>query len=159
MASISDSGPGRDDGGIKREVSSAKEEAKRTGEAVRGAANETVSAVRRKLGEQAEEGKVAVADGLDDFSAAIRKASDELGQRNQSTAARLVQEAASGLEDVAHSVKGKSIRELSHSVADFARQRPMAFLMGAALAGVALGRFARTSSPAADTEDGGYDGY
>ncbi|MGE3906788.1 MAG: hypothetical protein AB7F36_12615 [Reyranellaceae bacterium] len=169
MVAISDPGPGRADrehgktekmgAALDREVSSAKQEAKRTGEAIRGAAGEAASAVGRKLGDKAEEGKLALADGLDDFTAAIRKASDELGERNQSTAARLVRKAASGLEDVAHSVKGRSLQELTHSVADFARQRPVAFLVGAALAGVALGRFARTSSPRPEDEDGGQHGY
>ncbi|GHC72424.1 hypothetical protein [Limoniibacter endophyticus] len=94
---------------------------------------------------EAESGKNQAADGLRDFTAAIRKASEELGERDQSMAAGFAREAASGLEHFAGSLKGKNVQELTHSIAGFARKQPAAFLVGAALAGVALGRFAKAS--------------
>src|SRR3546814_8212169 len=89
--------------------------------------------------------KEAVAGGMDDFAAAVRKASDELGERDRSMAANMVREVANGLEQASRSVHGQSLQDVTRSVADFARQQPTTFLVGAALAGLALGRFVRAS--------------
>lgn len=140
-----------------RESASVREEAGRAGESLKDGASRFASSAREKAYEQAESGKDFAASNLDDFTAAIRKASDELGERDQSMAANLVREAASGLEQVSGAIQGKSVQELTRSVAGFARRQPAAFLIGAALAGVALGRFARASSDHDQNEArGGY---
>ncbi|SKA36719.1 hypothetical protein [Consotaella salsifontis] len=95
--------------------------------------------------ESAESGKDFAAGNMEDFAAAIRKASDELGERDQSMSASLLREAARSLESASREVKGKSVEDMMRSVAGFARRQPGAFLIGATLAGVALGRFARAS--------------
>lgn len=138
-----------------READSAREEASRAGQSVRSEASRLASGAKQKAMEQAEAGKSIAAENLNDFTAAVRKASEELGERDQSMAANLVREAASGLEQVAGAIQGKSVQELTRSVAGFARRQPAAFLIGAALAGVALGRFARASSEH-DRDDDGY---
>lgn len=138
-----------------READSAREEASRAGQSVRSEASRLASGAKEKAMEQAEAGKSIAAENLNDFTAAVRKASEELGERDQSMAANLVREAASGLEQVAGAIQGKSVQELTRSVAGFARRQPAAFLIGAALAGVALGRFARASGEH-DRDDDGY---
>lgn len=111
-----------------------------------------MSGVRQKAEEQADETISVAASSLEDFTAAIRKASDELGERDQSMAANLLRQAATGLEDASAAIQGKSLSEITHSLTHFARRQPAAFLIGAALAGVALGRFARASSDHSDAE-------
>lgn len=131
---------------VSEEISSAREEVHSIGSKVRDEAKAAAAAVRDKVDEGMASGKSALTGSLDDFSAAIRKASDELSERDQVSAAKLVREAAAGLERATEVVKGKNVREIAGSVATFARERPTMFFIGAALAGLALGRFARASS-------------
>lgn len=129
----------------RHEAESARAEAGKAGDTIRQEAAGLASSARQKAFEGAEQGKAAAASSLSDFTAAIRKASEELGERDQSMAAGLARQAASGLEQAADAINGRSVQDLTRSVADFARRQPGAFLIGAALAGVALGRFARAS--------------
>lgn len=131
---------------VSREASSARDEAQKVKSTVADEASRLASSAREMAYEGVESGKAYAAGSLNDFTAAIKKASEELGERDQSMAANLVREAASGLEQVSGAIEGKSVQELTRSVAGFARRQPAAFLIGAALAGVALGRFAKASS-------------
>ncbi|MEF2549835.1 hypothetical protein VQ042_00450 [Aurantimonas sp. A2-1-M11] len=131
---------------IRQETESAKAEAGKATDNLRDAASDLSGKARQRAQEEGERGKETVASGLDDFAAAVRKASDELGTRDQSMASSLVREVAGGLEQASKTIHGKDVGELTRSVARFARERPATFLAGAALAGLALGRFARSSS-------------
>ncbi len=131
---------------IDRETRSVRDEAAKAGQSIRDEASDLAEKAKQRASESADQGKEAVAGSMDDFAAAVRKASDELGDRDQSMAAKVVREVASGLEDASRSLHGRSVQDLTRSVAGFARRQPTAFLVGAALAGVALGRFARASS-------------
>ena len=130
---------------VREEAHSAKAEARKAADSVRDTASDLSNKAREKAQEQGEKGKEQVAGGLEDFAAAVRKASEELGSRDQSMASNLVREVAGGLEQASRTIHGKDIGELTQSVARFARERPATFLVGAALAGLALGRFARSS--------------
>lgn len=130
----------------RREGQSIRDTAAQAGETLRREGASLGDSVRERASARVEDGKVAAASGLSDFTAAIRKASEELGARDQSMAAGLARQAASGLEQAAEAIEGRSVQDITRSVADFARRQPGAFLIGAALAGVALGRFARASS-------------
>jgi len=136
---------------LDREGASAREAASQAAGSIRDQAASLASGVRESAEAKAEGGLSAAASSLDDFTAAIRKASDELGERDQSMAAQIVREAASGLEQASGALKGKSVGEVTQSLAGFARRQPAAFLVGATLAGIALGRFARASSDHSDT--------
>ena len=135
-----------------REGQSAREEASEASASLREGASKLMSEARATAYDTAESGKEAAASSLEDFTAAIRKASDELGERDQSMAAGLVRQVASGLEQASGALKGRDLTDVSRSVADFARRQPAAFLIGATLAGVALGRFARASGDHADAD-------
>ena len=87
---------------------------------------------------------------LTDFADAVRKAADKLGERDQGVAARLVGQAADGLEQAANSVSGASFDDMMGSVQRFARTNPAAFVGVAVLAGIALGRFAKASGERSD---------
>lgn len=89
--------------------------------------------------------KAQIATAMEDFAAAMRKAGDELEERDQTFAAQLLGQAMDGLEQLTRSLNDKSPQEMIHSVRDFGRHNPTAFVAGSVLAGFALGRFARSS--------------
>lgn len=109
----------------------------------------------RSLGDQAKErasryvegGKTTVTEHLDTFAQAIRAASDELRDKDQTMAAQLVRQAAGGLESLSRSIGGTSLQDMVTSVRSFGRSNPTAFIGVSVLAGLALGRFVRASSP------------
>jgi hypothetical protein len=147
------SGAGREErfaGTLRDDANRLKEEATRQG----SAAYESLKESARGLGDQAKE-KVSsyataqkgyVSESLGEFAQAIRRASDDLNQRDQTMAAQMVRQAASGLESLSRSVDGASFEDMIDSVRQFGRQHPLAFIGGAVLAGLAIGRFARASA-------------
>ncbi len=140
---------------VREETQSVKAEARKATDSIRDTASDLSDKARAKAQEQVEKGKEQAAGGLHDFAAAVSKASEELGSRDQSMASNLVREVAGGLEHASRTIHGKDIGELTQSVARFARERPATFLVGAALAGLALGRFARSSG---EHDEGDYAG-
>ena len=123
--------PGR----LDQAAEALQEEAARAGEEARRAATAT-----------ADEGKRYAADTVQDFAAAARVAGDALNGRDRTVAARFVTEAADGLAHTADSIQGASVDDVVDGVSRFARRNPGAFLIGAVIAGVALGSFARAAS-------------
>lgn len=141
-------------GAIGREAEAAKAELGSATQQVKDGAASLAATAREKASESVEAGKSQLTSSLGDFAAAVRKASDELGERDQSMAAGLVREVANGLEQATGSIEGRSIQDITRSVAAFARRQPTTFLVGAALAGIALGRFARASGEHASAPAG-----
>jgi len=141
-------------------ASYAKEEAGRQGAAAVGMLKDGA----RTLGDEAmdrasrlaDEGKEAVTSHLDVFAQAIKRASDELNQNDQTVASQIVRQAAGGLESLSRSINGTSLHDMVDSVRSFARNNPAAFFGGAVLTGLALGRFMRASSPPSGS---GWDDY
>jgi hypothetical protein len=123
---------------IAQDLTRAAETAKRQGA-------EAFSQVSEQAARYAEGEKEAVGAHLQEFARAVRHAGDELGRRDQTMASQLVREAANGLESLSRSVSGSSLRDMLGSVREFGRANPAAFIGGAVLAGLALGRFARAS--------------
>ncbi|WP_310539478.1 hypothetical protein [Phenylobacterium sp.] len=108
-------------------------------------------AAKDQVSERIEGGKAAAADALATFADAVRKAGEELGQNDQTMVAGLVSQAAEGLESLSRTVSQKQPKDLMVAVRDFGRANPAAFMAGAVLAGVALGRFARSSTHHAES--------
>ncbi|WP_108659477.1 hypothetical protein [Acuticoccus kandeliae] len=131
---------------IDREVKSAKEKANEAADVVRDAAENVGSDLKGAAASYAEDGKAYAASHITDFATAVRRASNELAERDQGVAARVVTQAADGLEQVAKSISGTSVDEMVVSVERFARRNPSAFVFGTILAGVAIGRFAKATS-------------
>lgn len=137
-------------GSSQSSLERAREEAARQGSAALSSLKEGA----RSLGEEAQErvsgyaetGKQAVTENLETFAQAIRKASDELSERDQTMAAQLIRHGATTLERVTRSIEGSSLEDMIRQVRTFARNNPTAFIGGAMLAGFAMARFARASS-------------
>lgn len=111
-------------------------------------------AAKERIAEFADEQKDTVSESLAQFAQAVAKASDELRGKDQTLAAQLVREAADGLGHLSRSIGGSTPQDLLHSVRRFGRDNPLAFVGGAVLAGVALGRFARAEPRRRSTEPG-----
>lgn len=105
-----------------------------------------MAATAQDKAEQAvEHQKRAVGGAFEDFASAIRKAGVELSESDQTMAARLVRQAADGLEHLSHSLADRRPHEILDAARDFGRRNPVAFAAGAVLLGVALGRLARST--------------
>jgi len=106
------------------------------------------SEARDRAADKIEEQKQTASQTLGDFANAIRKAGDELADSDQSMATRVVRQAAEGLEGLARSVSDKRPEELLDAMRDFGQRNPTALIAGSVLAGIALGRFFKSSSTA-----------
>lgn len=134
----------------KRQAGQAKQKLGEMGQTVRQEAKNFASTAQHKVGERAsaqvEQRKQVVTSTLGDFAEAIRRAGDELGQRDQSMAANLIRQAADGLEGVSRNLADKRPEDMLHAVRDYGRRNPAVFIGGAILVGLALGRFVRSTS-------------
>jgi hypothetical protein len=144
---------------VRDEAARLKNEAARQGAAAYDSLKEGARSLgaeaRDRASRYADAQKEAVSGSLEDFARAIRRASEDLSERDQTMAAQVVRQAASGLENMSRSIGGASLEDMIDSVRRFGRQHPVAFIGGAVLAGLALGRFARASRR--DDYEGDYD--
>lgn len=135
--------PSPGDGDAGRQV---KDAAKASGREAKVAVKKEASSFAEKARDQAEAKKDKGAATLGDFAEAIRRAADELRERDQSMGAQLAQQAADGLAGLSRSLANKSPEDMLRSAREFGRQNPSAFFAASVVAGVALGRFAGASS-------------
>ncbi|WP_309087234.1 hypothetical protein [Phenylobacterium sp.] len=126
----------------------AKAAVSQASQALKQEAQTFASAAQEKARTEAQRRAETATKTLGDFANAIRRAGDELAEANQSPAARLIGQAADGLENLSRNLAGKQPEELLDAVRDFGRRHPAAFIGGAVLAGIALGRFVRASEEA-----------
>ena len=90
--------------------------------------------------------KDAAVGRIEGVAHALRSASDDLRNQGQPTIAEYSRHVAEGLESMANSLGERNVDDLVEGVEDFARERPVAFLGGAMVAGFALARFMKSSS-------------
>ena len=143
---------------VSREMQDARTRLSGVTEGLRSQASEATGTISSLVSEQAERRKEEAADSLRSFAEAIRRAADELGERNHSVPARLVREAAHGLENFSGSLEQRSVDDMARSMTSFARRNPATFLAGCVIAGVALGRFLIASGARAQPYED-YQGY
>jgi hypothetical protein len=94
----------------------------------------------------AQEGVRVGADRAGGIARAVHRAADEI-EGDSPALARTIHEAAGALDGMARRLREQSPGEMLHGAEDFARRQPLAFFGVAALAGFAVARFARSSSP------------
>ncbi len=145
----------------KTELVDKVEEGKRTAtEALHGAKDE----VTRKAGEYASEAKAAlfeqaegtqrdISSNMKAFGGALRAASEHLANSDQRAASKFVRDAAGGLERLSSSLKDKPFEEVLGEIRAFGRDNSGALIAGSVLAGIALGRFIKSSAVPARTEE------
>lgn len=123
----------------------AKELIGQAGSTLKQEAQSFANAAQDRVKAEAQRGTQAAGKTLGDFANAVRRAGDELAETDQSPASRLVRQAADGLESLSRNLADKDPGDLLNAVRDFGRKNPAAFIGGAVLVGLALGRFARAS--------------
>ena len=126
----------------------AKELIDHAGQTLKAEAQSFAHAAQGRVRAEAQKGTQAATKTLGDFANAVRRAGDDLEQHDQSPASRLVRQAADGLESLSRNLADKEPGDLLNAVRDFGRKNPAAFIGGAVLVGLALGRFARATEPA-----------
>ena len=119
---------------LEKEAHSASEKLHEASDSLKSGARQAADEAQRTANAYAEQGRAAAAGGISDFASAIRRASDELGQRDQDLAA------------IANTVSHTSVDDVMHSMKGVARRNPAVFVGGAVLAGLAVGRFLRASN-------------
>jgi hypothetical protein len=120
-------------------VTETADELKRQAE---GAAHD----IRDRAFSAADEGKNAAAKRMESVAHAFRIASDDLRDQGQPMVAEYSGHIAEGLESMAQSLGRRNVDELIEGIEDLARERPVAFMGGAMMAGFALARFMKSSA-------------
>lgn len=111
----------------------------------RGPLVEAVEPAAQQAASYAEQKKAEGAAGIGAVAEAVHRAARQI-EGEIPTAAHYVHEAAAGLEHASAALRNNRIEDLARSMGDFARQRPVAFLGGAFLAGFVLSRFLKSSA-------------
>lgn len=94
-------------------------------------------------------------ESMHTFAEAIRKAGDELQDKDEGPVAQLLSHAAGGLDQMSRAIGQKRLEDIVTDVRSFGREHPGAFVMGSVLLGVALGRFAQTAAAAGSSASQG----
>jgi len=131
---------------LERETEAARQSAQRIGEEaqreVKGVTSDLQAQAQRMLSDQKEMAR----GSLSDMVSAIRSAADDLEQHQQSQFANVARSLAGGLEDFSQSIGRRNFQDMLSDAQRFARDHPAAFFGGAVLAGLAVARFAKSSS-------------
>lgn len=129
--------------GAKATAQQAKARAGERAEAIKAEARQGLDDVRQAAEDRVESEKTKAAGALAETADALDGAAGRLNAGSPQQ--QLLSEAARGMSALADSAQGKSVGDMVGDVAEFARRNPVAFLGGAALAGLAVARFARAS--------------
>ncbi|APH70415.1 hypothetical protein [Aquibium oceanicum] len=132
-------------GRLEQEKDSANRVVSDAAGAIKKEAQSMAEGARDEAYARGEQIKGQAADNLHTFADAVRKARDEL-DKDGSPVSGFVGQAADGLERLSRSVQNTSGAEMLDSVREFGRRNPMSFIAASVLAGIALGRFAQSSS-------------
>lgn len=128
------------------QVAQARDKLDEAGSVLKGEAAHFAERAGEQVADKVEEKTSEVADTLGVFADAIRQAGEQLTRQDQTFAAQLAGQAADGLQSFTRTLSGKSPEQMLQSARDLGRTNPTAFVAGAVLAGLAIGRFARSSA-------------
>ena len=134
------------DGGAKENTEQLKERVKDRAADLKRKAEDTIQDMGARGRSAADEQKNVAAERVGGVAHALRVASDELRDQGQPMVAEYSRHVAEGLESMAQSLSRRSVDDLVGGIEDFARQRPVAFIGGAMVAGFALARFMKSSA-------------
>lgn len=131
---------------LEREKEAARQSAQRIGEEAQRQAKEVTSDLQEQAQRMVSEQKEVARSGLMDMVSAIRTAADDLERHQQSQFANVARKLAGGVEDFSRSIGRRNFQDMLSDAQRFARDHPAAFFGGAVLAGLAVARFAKSSS-------------
>ncbi len=131
---------------IERETESARQTAQHVSENVQRQAKEVTSDIQAQAQQMVSEQKEMAKSGMMDIVSAIRRAADDLEDHQQTQIATIARSLAGGLEDFSQAIGRRNFQDMLSDAQRFARDHPTAVFGGALLAGLALARFAKSSS-------------
>lgn len=129
----------------KQTVASVRDEAMNASGDLKDEISGVADAAREKAMSFVDQQKQAGATQADGLAKAIERAADEL-QEQWPQVAQHVREAASVVSDLATTLREHSLGQIVGEVEGLARRQPVAFFSVAAVAGLALSRFVKSSS-------------
>jgi hypothetical protein len=138
-------------GTVKQEAAAAAETIKQEGQGI-------LNAVQDRAQGAVEEGKRMGVEQVDGIARAIHRAASEL-EGTSPQLASFVHDAAGSIDNIARSLRESGPSDMVQGVTDFARRNPLAFFGASVLAGFAIARFARASSPRVQHAYGDYEEY
>src|SRR5690348_5548437 len=132
--------------GERERTSEATQDFAAVADEMKSAARDTAGRVVDETRDFAEQQKAAGADNVARLGQAVHGAAEQLG-RELPQAAGFIHSAADTLQGAASAMRERSIEDLVGGFRDFARRQPAAAFAGSVLAGFALARFLKSSSP------------
>jgi len=138
---------------LHREKQAAEEVLRDAGDEFVAKADEYASDAKDAIAQKAEGVQRDISANLTAFGGALRAASEHLANNDQRAASQFVLDAAGGLERLSSSLKNKPFEDVLMELRSFGRDNSGALIAGSVLAGLALGRFLKSSSPGASGAD------
>jgi hypothetical protein len=130
----------------------AAEQAANVAQEVKTQARDLIGEARGQVQDQARNGQQKTAEGIRALSQELREMAD--GAQQSGTVSEVARQAADRADRFAEWLGQREPGDLLDEVRSFARRRPGAFLVGAALAGVVVGRLTRGAVDAARADSG-----
>jgi len=130
----------------------AAEQAANVAQEVKAQARDLVGEARGQVQDQARTGQLKAAEGIRALSQELREMAD--GAQQSGTVSEVARQASERADRFAEWLGQREPGDLLEEVRSFARRRPGAFLVGAALAGVVVGRLTRGAVDAARDDSG-----
>lgn len=121
-------------------------EAEKATEELKGQAAEAREALTSKVETTASQQKQVVANEMNKFSEAVRRAAEQLRQEERSTAAGYTTDLANAINNWAETLRETNFQDALNSLNRTAREHPVAFFGAAMLAGIAAGRLLRVTA-------------
>ncbi|MQA34270.1 hypothetical protein [Modestobacter roseus] len=121
-------------------AATAADQAKQVTHEASRQAQDLVAQGRQQLTEQARTGQQKAGQGLGEIAGQLRSMAEGGGETPSGPAADLVRQAGDKVDQLASWVSDREPGDMLQDVRAFARRRPGAFLLGAAIAGVVAGR-------------------
>jgi hypothetical protein len=130
----------------------AAEQAGNVAQEVKTQARDLLGEARGQAQGQARAGQQKAADGIRSLSQELREMAD--GGQQSGTVSEIARQAADRADNLAEWLGRREPGDLVDEVRSFARRRPGAFLLGAAVAGVVVGRLTRGAVDSARADSG-----
>ena len=130
----------------------AAEQAGNVAQEVKAQARDLVGEARGQVQDQARSGQQKAAEGIRALSQELREMAD--GAQQSGTVSEIARQASERADRLAEWLGQREPGDLLEEARSFARRRPGAFLVGAALAGVVVGRLTRGAVDAARADSG-----
>jgi hypothetical protein len=127
----------------------AADQAANVAQEVKAQARDLVGEARGQVQDQARAGQQKAADGIRALSQELRGMVEGEGGQQSGTVSEVARQAAERADRLADWLGEREPGDLLDEVRSFARRRPGAFLLGAAIAGVVVGRLTRGAVDAA----------